>query len=134
MLHMNKTVLLTLQLPILHRDLPLHDDDLLGDSVRRLVPSAHDHRPGRVSHRVRKPREARDRLQGTSRASSHTDRSYCCNFWSQVNICVAGCLRLGQGGLVDLMWDGNLKRNQVNELELYLYSFQVKLKVRFVKL
>ena len=27
-------------------------------------------------------------------------------------------LRLCQGGLVDLMWDGNLKRNQVNKLAL----------------
>ena len=54
--YLNKTVLFILQLPILHRDLPLHDDDLLGDSMRRLVPSAHDHRPGRVRHRVRQPR------------------------------------------------------------------------------
>jgi hypothetical protein len=57
------------QLTLLHDAVPLPDDDLLGDCVRRVVPAAHVPRRKRIGHRFRQPGERCDRQTGWPRRS-----------------------------------------------------------------
>ncbi|XP_043215725.1 glycerol-3-phosphate acyltransferase 4-like isoform X3 [Amphibalanus amphitrite] len=49
------------QQPVQHAALPVHDDDVVGYRVRRLVPAAHHPAAQRVGHRLRQPRQGLDR-------------------------------------------------------------------------
>lgn len=54
------------QLAVLDDAVPVHDDDLVGDRLRRLVSASDDARRERVGHRLCQPGEERHRQAGRS--------------------------------------------------------------------